>query len=186
MLKRLDFIQYNFKLINFNSILRKAEINIVNDLYKYHLLKDRITTTAKQFFYHHLIFELCEFVLNSKSKEKYIVYFNNTQLESTILTKYFKEEDILKLLNQITLKIKRLLPIKVFITNTSLEFLNHLIEKNDGRGIEVINSIRAYIDNVNIERYTFLKVKTFLKKNNLVFLSKDYFNQLKTKQLLIV
>ena len=46
MLKRLDFIQYNFKLINFNSILRKAEINIVNDLYKYHLLKDRITTTA--------------------------------------------------------------------------------------------------------------------------------------------
>jgi len=186
MLKKLEFKQYNFRLINFNHILRKVEVDIVNDLHKYHLLKDRITTSAKQFFYHHIIFGICEYLLNDKSNEKTIIYFNNTQLEQLLLTKYFKEEDILKLLDQILNKVKKLLPIKVFLTNISFEFLHYLLSKNEGRGLELISNIRSYIDSVNIERYTFAKVKTFTKKNNLIFLNKEYFNQLKTKQLLIV
>jgi len=73
----------------------------------------------------------------------------------------------------------------VFFTNISFEFLHHLLSKNEGRGLEVISNIRSYIDSINLERYTFAKVKTFTKRNNLIFLNKEYFNQLKTKQLLI-
>ena len=185
MLKKLDFKQYNFRLINFNFIMRKVEVDIINDLYKYSLLKERITTNAKQFFYHHIIFGICEYLLNEKINEKSIIYFNNTQLEPLLLLKYFKEEDLKNLIDQILFRVKKLLPIKIYLSNISFEFLEHLLVKNEGRGVEVINNIRSYLDSVNIERYTFAKVKTFTKRNNLIFLNKEYFNQLKTKQLLI-
>lgn len=187
MLKKIEFSQYNFRLINFNYIFaRKIEVNLINDLHKFGLLKDRITTNAKKFFFHHIILSICEELLNDASKEKTIIYFNNTQLDQFLIFKYFKEEDVLKILNTVLLKVKRLLPIKVFITNISFDFLTHLLNTNDGRGIETINSIRSYMDSVNIENYTFASVKTFTKKNELTFLNKDYFNRLKTKQLLIV
>ena len=187
MIKKIEFSQYNFRLLNFNYIFsRKIEVNIINDLHKFDLLKDRITSHAKKFFYHHIIHTLCEELLNNKTKEKTVIYFNNTQLDQFHIFKYFKEEDILKLLNTILLKVKKLLPLKIYLTNISFDFLIHLLSKNAGRGIETISSIRNYIDSVNIENYTFAKVKTFTKKNDLVFLNKEYFNQLKTKQLLIV
>lgn len=187
MMRKMDFKQYNFRLINFNHLYSKhIELKLIDDLHKYNLLGPKIRTDARKFFYHHVIHGICEYLLNDKSTEKNVIYFNNTQLEGFKILKYFKEEDVLKLINSMLVKIKKILPIKVFITNISFEFLSHLLSKNDGRGVEVINGIRNYIDNVNIEKFTFNKVKTFTKKNNLVFLNKEYFNHLKTKQLLIV
>jgi len=186
MLNYLEFKQYNFKIINFNYLFKDIEVDIINDLHKYELLKDRITTNAKKFFYHHIIFSLCETLLNDKSKEKSIIYFNNTQIGGFQILKHFQEEDVLKLLDVILKKIKRLLPIKVFISTISFDFLNHLLQKNDGRSVELISNIRTYLNSINLERYTFSKVKIFTKRNDLTFLSKDYFNRIKSKQLIIV
>jgi hypothetical protein len=187
MMRKMDFKQYNFRLINFNHLYTKnIEIKLINDLHHYNLLESKIRSDAKKFLFHHIIHGVCEFLLNDKATEKNVIYFNNTQLENFKILKYYKEEDVLKAVNTVLLKVKKLLPIKVFITNISFEFLSHLLEKNDGRGIEVVNGIRNYINSVNIEKFTFNKVKTFTKKNDLVFLNKEYFNLLKTKQLLIV
>lgn len=186
MLKKLEFKQYNFQILDFYSLFnKKIEINIINDLHKYGLLKNRITTHAKLFFYHHIILEICEYLLHSKTKEKHIIYFNNTQISDLQILKYFKEEEVLKLLNQILTRIKYLLPIKIFISNISIDFLTHLLEKKDGRSTEIISNIRSYLESVNLEKYTFSRVKTFTKKNNLIFLNNDYFNRLKSKQLII-
>jgi len=186
MLSQLEFKQYNFRIINFNYLFRDIEVNIINDLHKHELLKDRITTDAKRFFYHHLIFGICEILLKNKVKEKSIIYFNNTQLGNFQILKYFKEEDVLKLLNIIFKQIKKLLPIKIFISTISFDFLSHLLQKNDGRSVELINNIRSYLDSVSLENYTFSNLKSFTKKFGLIFLNKEYFNQLKAKQLIIV
>lgn len=186
MIKKIEFSQYNLRLLNFNYIFsRKIEVNIINDLHRFGLLKDRISTNAKKFFYHHIIHTLCEELLNANTIEKTVIYFNNTQIDQFHILKYFKEEEVLKVLTTVLQKIKKLLPIKIYASNISFDFLTHLLSKHDGRGVEVINSIRNYVDSVNIENYTFAYVKTFTKKNDLVFLNKEYFNQLKTKQLLI-
>lgn len=186
MLKKIEFSQYNFKLLNFNYIFaRKIEVNLINDLHRFDLLKEKISNHAKKFFYHHIIHSLCEELLNNLYAEKAIVYFNNTQLEQLHIFKYFKEEDVLNTLNVVLAKIKKLLPIRVFTTNISFDFLTHLLSSNDGRGIETINNIRSYMDSINIENYTFAQARSFTKKNDLVFLDKEYFNQLKIKQLLI-
>lgn len=187
MLSQLDFPQYNFRILNFNFLFKDIENNIINDLHKFELLtKGRITTSAKLFFYHHIIFNLCETLLKNKVKEKTIIYFNNTQLGNFQLLKYFKEEDILKLLNTVFKQMKRMLPIKIFISSISFDFLTHLLHKNDGRSVELISNIRMYLDSVNLENYTFSNIKSFTKKFGLVFLNKEYFNHLKAKQLIIV
>jgi len=187
MLSQLDFPQYNFRILNFNFLFKEIETNIINDLHKFNFLeKSKISSNAKLFFYHHIIFGLCETLLNNKAKEKTIIYFNSTQVGNFQLLKYFKEEDILKLLNSIFKTIKKMLPIKVFISSISFDFLSHLLQKNDGRSVELINNIRAYLDSVSLENYTFSSIKNFTKKFGLVFLNKNYFNQLKSKQLIIV
>jgi hypothetical protein len=187
MLKKLEFKQYNFRIVDFNSIfIKKIEVDLINDLHRFELFKSRITSHAKKFFYHHIIFGLCEFLLHEKAKEKTIIYFNNTQMSDLELFKYFKEDEVRDVVEQIIRRIKILLPIRVFITNISYDFLQHLIDRKDGRGVEVINSLKAYMDSVNHEKYTFSRVLTFTKRNDLVFLSKEYFDKLRAKQLIIV
>jgi hypothetical protein len=186
MLSQLEFSQYNFRILNFNYLFKDIEINIINDLHTHHLLKDRVDTNARRFFYHHIIHGLCEILIKNKVKEKTIIYFNSTQLGNFQLLKYYKEEDILELLNVIFKKIKKLLPIKIFISSISFDFLSYLLQKNDGRSTELISNIRSYLDSVSLENYTFSDIRKFTLKYGLLFLNKEYFNQLKAKQLIIV
>jgi len=184
MLKKLEFKQYNFRIVDFNSIfIKKIEVDLINDLHRFELFKNRITSHAKKFFYHHIIFGLCEFLLHERAKEKTIIYFNNTQMSELELFKYFKEDEVRDVVEQIIRRIKILLPIRVFITNISYDFLQHLIDKKDGRSVEVINNLKAYMDSVNHEKYTFSRVLTFTKRNDLVFLSKEYFISLEQNNL---
>lgn len=187
MLKKLEFKQYNFRIIDLNSIFIKAiEVNLINDLHRFDLFKGRINSHAKKFFYHHMIYSLCEFLLHDKSKEKTVIYFNNTQMSDLELFNYFKEDEVQNVVEQVMRRIKIILPIRIFITNISYDFLQHLMDKKDGRGVEAINSLRAYVDSVDYEKYTFSRVLTFTKRNDLMFLSKEYFDKLKAKQLMIV
>jgi len=185
MVEKLEFKQYNFRILNFSYIFKAIEKDLIDDLHKYQLFKNRINSTAKKLFYHHIIFGVCNSLLNDKSKEKTIIYFNN-QLGNFQIFKYFDEDEVLKTITVIVKKMKQLLPIKIFISSISFEFLAHLLQKNDGRSEELIANIRSYLNSINLERYTFSKVLTFTKKNDLVFLNKEFFNRLKAKQLIIV
>jgi hypothetical protein len=77
-----------------------------------------------------------------------------------------------------------MLPIKVVISQKSLIFFNELFNKNDGRAVGTVIKIRSAISKFKIEDFTFSKVKKFALKYELNFLSRDYFNNFKTKQLL--
>jgi len=81
------------------------------------------------------------------------------------------------------LKIRNILPIKIVISSKSLEFFSHLLTIDDGRAkgtlIRIINTVNSF----KVENFTFEKVKKFASKNGLNFLSGDYFNNIKTKQI---
>ena len=102
------------------------------------------------------------------------------------LFNYFKEDEVRDVVEQAMRRIKIILLVRVYITNISYDFLMHLMDKKDGRSVEIINSLRSYVDIVDYEKYTFSRVLTFTKRNDLVFLSKEYFDKLKAKQLMIV
>ena len=63
-------------------------------------------------------------------------------------------------------------------------FFKELIKKDDGRAKGTILKIYSTLQKFKIENFTFAKVKKFAKKYDLTFLSNEYFNNIKTKQLL--
>ena len=176
---------YDLKIIDFNELfIDTIQYRIIDTLHEFGILHNSLSNAnVKKFFFHTIIFEICEKVLEKKSKS--IIYFNNTQLDDCELMKYFKEYDILISLTAILRKIEKLLPIKFYISKYSIEYLNHLIEKNDGKAQTTINSMISKVNSLDISKFTFNNIKKFTKKYDLTFLNKDYFNRLSTKLLLI-
>ncbi len=181
----LNIENYDLKIVDLNEMfVNNIQIEIVDSLYNFNLLDKSINNLqVKKFFFHHLIHNICEKVLKYKGKS--IVYFNYTQLEESTINKYFTENEILNFLNKILRKIEKLLPIKIYISKYSIEYLNHLLEINDGKAQTMVNSMISKINKIDISKYTFSEVKKFTKRYELTFLNRDYFNRLSTKLLLI-
>jgi hypothetical protein len=131
------------------------------------------------------VLALCEEIVNSRDSNKVIIYFNNSLLEKTELLEYYNDEDLIVFLESVLMKIRRILPIRVYITNHTFDYFKHMLSRYDGRIKEILVKLKVLVDSVNIESYTFMKAKRFARLNNLTFLSDVYFNNLKTKQLLI-
>lgn len=187
MIEKIELKSNNIIIHNFESIfLEKIDIKLLNELHSYNLLKERINSDARKFFFHFIFFETCEYLLNLKNKEKNIIYFDYKQINKPYhILKHFKEEEVIKNIYSIILKMIRLLPIRIYASKYSFDYFNHLLGKNDGKARETLNFIKHSINLTTFEKYTFAKLKRFTFKNNLVFLNQTYFNQLKTKQLLI-
>ena len=181
----LHIKNYDFTIIDFNELLiDEIQPEIINSLYEYNLLEKSINNlSVKKFIYHYTIFSICQRMLNSKNKS--IIYFNNTQLEDCELMKYFNEKDILTLFTNFLRRIDKILQIKIFISKYSIVYLDHLISSDDGKAYTTINSMISKINNMDISKYTFSEVKKFTRRYELTFLNKDYFNRLSTKLLLI-
>jgi hypothetical protein len=186
--KLLEFKPYNFVVLNLNFLFKDViETGLIDDLHKYNLLSDRLNSSARKLFYHHVFHGVCEVLLKEKYSEKVVLFFSSSHIpDSCQILKYYDEKALLLLLNAIVLKIKKLLPVRVFVASYTIDFIAHLIKTRDGRGIEIVSNLKACVENITFERYTFNKIQKFAKQNELIFLSEKYFNQLKTKQLILV
>ena len=205
MIESCTFEQFNLKLVDFTSIFRTIEIDLINDLSKYQLLNAKsITRDIKKLIYHHIFHGLCEFVLNNRTKERIIVLrtIQSDCNESLLLLQYFKEEDVRKHIDQAVTQVAKLLPISIYGYSKDVNFQNlrkiynkqevkfcqlkEAYNKRNGDAVELVERLRNFLWNRDFMKsyYTFAKVKNFVKRNNLTFLSETYFNQLKTKQLL--
>lgn len=191
VIESCTFNQFNLQLISFESIFKNIEIDFINDLAKYQLLPTKkVTRDIKKLLYHHIFYGTCEYLLRRESKER-VVLLKAMQLDLTgfQVLQYFDKEIIQKHVDQIALKVARLLPINMYgYENIEFCLLKHLYSKRDGNVIELIERIRsfAWAKDFTRSHYTFAKVRGFVKRNELTFLSEKYFNQLKTKQLLYV
>ena len=178
------FTEYNFRLINLCGLLKASEITIINEMYVYGLLdKPKITKDVKKILMHHITLCLCSKLLTATGKEKWIVYFNKGDLNNSSLYGYFPE--IGTLVETYLTKLKRLLPIRIFTNGKTFSELQKLIEKRNGERDEFIANIRHYIESVDFTSFTFSKVRIFTQKQGLTFLNKEFFNTLKSKQLLL-
>jgi hypothetical protein len=191
MIESCTFNQFNLQLISFESIFKNIEVAFINDLAKYQLLPTKkVTRDIKKLLYHHIFYGTCECLLRRESRER-VVLLKAMQLDLTgfQVLQYFDKEIIQKYVDQIALKVARLLPINMYgYENIEFCSLKHLYSKRDGNVIELIERIRSFAWTKDFTRshYTFAKVRGFVKRNELTFLSEKYFNQLKTKQLLYV
>jgi len=186
MLKELVLNQYNLQIFNYSYIFKSfIEKEFINDLHNYGLMERKRDSTSRRLFIHHNIHTVCEFILKSKKKGKQIIYFDYNNLLDGEILNYLDEGRLKGYLNYTYLKIKTMLPIRIFYSTFSLDYLSTKYLQNTGVSKETILKIKSLAEDRNFEDFTFEKIKKFVKKENLTFLDKTYFNSLKSKQLLI-
>jgi|TARA_B100002019_G_scaffold278399_1_gene279198 hypothetical protein len=182
---RLDLPEYNVTLIDYQQIHKSFEQRLINELYNLQLLDSLydLPSDCKKLILHFTIKETVDYLNSFKTNNKLLLYFNNTQFYDSEVLKYIDEPVYLKLITKMMLKIRTILPIKVVISSKSLEFFSHLLTIDDGRARGTLIRIIDTVNKFKVENFTFEKVKKFSKVNNLTFLSGEYFNNMKTKQI---
>ena len=181
---RLELNDYNLLLIDFQDIHSTFDKDLLDQL---HLFQITTNLEKNKDFYkiltHFTVKGTVDYLNSVKSNNKLILYFNNTQFYESEILNYIDETVYLTLITNILLKIRNILPIKIVISSKSLELFSHLLTIDDGRAkgtlIRIINTVNSF----KVENFTFEKVKKFASKNGLNFLSGDYFNDMKTKQI---
>lgn len=182
MRDRITFEDCNFCLIDFYAIYRSCECSLVNDLYSYGLLKEdrKVTRDVKLLIMHHVMFQLCEYVLRYKGGEKNVIYFTDHCPEDLDLCRYY--DGVTRLFKKIIKQLQKVLPIRVYTDNL---MFSEILNCSKGKKREIIARIQSKITSLDFSKFTFSKANLFAKRYNLTFLQKGYFNTLKTKQLLL-
>ena len=180
----LSPVQYNFKLIDFDVIMSSISSAVLKDLNSFGLDNDsKITPNIKRLILHHTIFTICELLINKKQKQPFVFYFVLNSLNSK-LHKFYGRDEINKIMLKIIQRLTKLLPIRIYCGNVTFTDLKGYIDNRSGEGIDTLMQIRLYMDGINTDKFTFSKIRVFAIQNKLTFLSKEYFNRLKTRQLL--
>ncbi len=183
MKSRIVFAEQNFCVIDFYHILKECEVNIINDLNNYGLLNQkRITKDAKTLILHHLTLGVCEYILKHKNKEKNIIYYSALLPQNLSLTEFYNTTDLGVLLEKIVEKLKKNLPIRIHKNHLMFK---DIIQSENGDRNEIIANIKTTLENTDFSCFSFSKTLQFAKRHGLTFLNKEYFNSIKTKQLLM-
>lgn len=184
MIQEITPVQYNFKIIDFEIICKEISRVVVNDLFSYGLLeKHKFSRDVKKLLLHHTIHQICEYFLNKHKRTATFIYFEKTAY-NTELHEIYGKDVINEWLYRTVVKIKKLLPIRIFMGSLPFGTVKAQIDENTGDGVEFLQNLKIHTDLYNNDKFTFSYVKLYATRHGLTFLSRKYFNQLKTKNLL--
>jgi len=189
---QLTFPIHNIKIIDFRQILIKhVEDKVLNDLNDYNLIKNNQINIknkeVKRFIYHHTIFELCEYILKLKSKQRIVIFYSPLIPPAIQLLNFTSSVELQDFFNSFVLKINKMLPIRIlFDDTTSFNTLKREIKHDEGLSTDLGMRAKLLVDNFDISKFTFTKARYFAKRYGLTYLSGKYFQKIKNKQLILM
>jgi len=177
----------SFCLLNYSDIIINSEKKIIDDLHEYNLLEKLNLGKAdtKRVFYHHIIHDLCEAVMDVKTNNKIIVYSNIDYMRLELF-KYSSRTQIINFLKTLTRKIKNILPIKIYDHEDDYEMFIDRCNSGKGELKSRALMIDAYIKKIQDKRFDFEKAKMFAAQYKLTYLSERYFQNMKVKNLVFL
>lgn len=179
--------QYRIIFLRFEDIFKSIEVNLINDLNEYNLIKDNIIdlrkSDTKRLIYHYIIKQTCDKIIYYKKTYKYdvVILYNSIFDENSEICKYI---DCNKLYDQIIRLIKKIelnLPIIFYKTSTfSSEYFDN------GEGLDILKILTARLGkNATGKKANFSEIVKFAEKNQLIFLKSAYFSKLTANPLLV-
>ena len=176
-----------FCLLDYRDIIRSCESKIIDDLYQYQLLDNlnMRNNDTKKVLYHHVIHSICECVMSVKTNNKIIVYnnMNNIQLD---LFKYSTRTLVINFLNTLTRKIKTLLPVKIYDHGDDYDVFVDRCKESSAELRSRALMVEHFIKTHSGKKFDFEKVNKFAVKFQLTYLSQQYFNKMKVKNLVFI
>ena len=181
----------NIRILDFTHIITSSvETNLLNDLHEYNLIKDDKLNIknkeVKRLCYHHIIHGLCEYVLKVKSKQRIIIHYCEIIPPTKHLQQYVNTYELQQFFNSLIIKIIKMLPIKFLILDDSFNSIKREIKHDQGRAADVSRKAESIVDSFDISKYTFTKARYFAKRYGLNYLSTNYFNKIKSRQLIMM
>jgi len=178
--------QYRLLFIKFEDIFKSIEIEILNNLNEYNLIKNNIidlrNSDTKRLIYHYIIKQICDKIIYYKKKYSFdvIITYNNIFDEKSEICSFI---DCNKLYDQIIRLIKKIesnLPIIFYkIPNYDSSFFSL------GEGLDILNILTERLGkNATGKKSNFFEITKFAEKNRLTFLKSSYFSKLTTNHLL--
>lgn len=174
----------SLKLLNFNDLLRKIEINLLNDLRTFGLISDYQinlkNTDVRKILYHHVIYGICEEIKNISGSHKIVLLVPEDFSNDHELFQFCIKEDFMGVIDTLFSKIINIFPFVVY--KTSMDLFNS--SSDDGEVSEILNILYQIIQTKENKSFSFEKVKRLSDKFDLKFLSRDYFNDISIKSRL--
>ena len=180
----------NIKLIDFSHIVKtKIETPLINDLNEFGLIVDDSINLknreVKRLMYHHFIYGLCEYLLELKSKQKAVIHYCELIPCTSQLSDYLNTAENIDFFNKLIIKISKILPIKILITDITFKMIKREIKNGNGSAKDITRQAQTVVDKLDISKYTFTKARYFAKRYGLKYLSNKYFQKIKSKQLIL-
>lgn len=181
---------HNIRLLDFNTIFKKEiEQNLLDDLHNYKLIKNGKFTCkhkdVKKLIYHHVTHGLCEHVLSLRCKERVLVYYSYSVVPGGYMYTFTDYEEIQIFMNKFILKLIKMLPVKFMYEQITFDVLKASFKNKSGEHTELTNVARGIIEDFDISKYSFNKMRQFAKRYDLHFLSTNYFKKVQSKQLIL-
>ena len=186
----VDLNNYGICLVRFSDIFEKAYKDIVPDLFLYEKFTDlniRNQDTTK-IYYYHLIKHVCDAVINIKTSNKIVIYYCDKDISCDFRkcsnkrtrsdAKKDNRSEFVLFMNRFMKNLSHIMPFRVYTGKVKMQTFIQYYNTNKGAYIETINDIR-YGDkrqNVNLK-----KLKEFIKKFKLNYLTDQYINNVKVK-----
>ena len=133
---------------------------------------------------HHVIHGVCEHVLNLKIKSKIIIFFCNNSILDTDTYDLYNNKQLNKVFNKLCKVFKSKLPIRWYESAYPLEYVKICLQDNKNDGIKIADELLV-LSNNDFSKFLFDKIKIYSKKMELNFLDKIYFNQLRSKMIMV-
>ena len=180
----------NVTVLDFNSIfIKHIETDLINDLDKFGLIKDGKFNVrkrdVKKFFYHHIIHGLSTFFLESKIKNKCVIFYANLIPVGKEISQMTDNEELQTFLNKTVVKISKLLPLRWYFADSTFDILIRIIKKNTGDSSDLIYRIKHAVDQRDSSKFTYTKAKLFAARYELNFLTNNFFKKVYAKQLIL-
>jgi hypothetical protein len=179
--------RYRLYVIDFLSIVSDCEMQIMRDLDSYGLRNElNLNKKNVQIVYYFYIFKaVCDAVINSKSDNKCMFFYNEECVSEYDLTscKLSSDQMFGKFISRAVNKFNNILPL-LFYKTTVLCFDKISDFTSDGDVRDVILSMSEFNDKKKNKPYSFERLNKFIKTYNLTYMSQEYFNKVKVKALL--
>lgn len=118
---------------------------------------------------------MCDVAVEQRNT-KLVFFANESQLNYSDMLCINKTQGWLL---RVFTSIQKNLPLKWYFSSHEFEYFQNLIEQNKGI------SFLQQMSNQQVKSYTFSKALKFATKNNLSFLNRSYFNDLKMRYKLL-
>lgn len=180
-MEKIKIDKFHLTLINLQSLLPDIEYKIADDVYKYKLSIEKGSKDVRCLIYHHLILDMCNAVKGTDTIYKAISYHKDV----TFLSDYMDIESGRLFFLKTMKKLNNLLPINIWESPYEFKTMSKLMDSTGGERIELEYHLNKLTDTRKKSLYSFNKIKKFGSKYGLQFLTKNFFEKIENKQLII-